>query len=273
MMYNDVTEQLATVLKVDDPLKIRLTGHNTYYDQPKMSPIKRAERMTLMEMLISYYSSMTDILYYEILDVSILDLENKRVLEVVWYNSQVKPTNTHKLLLDIEADVSAIIEKVAELEKTGPTAQLRVMEIWNYKVHKVLKSDEKLSRINKYSKLRVEEITEDELQSDQTKIHCVHYTPDPPTVHNFGEPFFLAVPKDETLEFVKHKIKEKLGIEEQEFEKWKFALVSYGRPTYLPEDTVISRIKFQGLDYLGLEHKDTTVRRRRREEKGIVLKN
>lgn len=52
--YDDVVERLAGHLGLDDPLKIRLTSHNCYSQQPKPQPIKYREIDSLSNMLIHF---------------------------------------------------------------------------------------------------------------------------------------------------------------------------------------------------------------------------
>lgn len=79
--YNDVAEKLAEQLKVDDPQKLRFTQHNVYTQGPKPQPLRFQQMETLLEML-SQYNSFADILYYEILDMKLPELEKLKVLKV-----------------------------------------------------------------------------------------------------------------------------------------------------------------------------------------------
>ncbi|XP_063941649.1 ubiquitin C-terminal hydrolase 13-like isoform X2 [Daucus carota subsp. sativus] len=83
-------------------------------------------------------------------------------------------------------------------------------------------------------------------------------------VQNFGEPFSLVIREGETLADVKMRIQKKLQVSDEEFLKWKFALLSLGRPDYLLDSDVVSS-RFQRRDvygawkqYLGLEHPNNT---------------
>nr|XP_017226940.1 PREDICTED: ubiquitin carboxyl-terminal hydrolase 13-like isoform X2 [Daucus carota subsp. sativus] len=81
---------------------------------------------------------------------------------------------------------------------------------------------------------------------------------------NFGEPFSLVICEGETLAGVKMRIQKKLQVSDEEFLKWKFALLSLGRPDYLLDSDVVSS-RFQRRDvygawkqYLGLEQPNNT---------------
>ncbi|XP_017235290.1 ubiquitin C-terminal hydrolase 13-like isoform X2 [Daucus carota subsp. sativus] len=81
---------------------------------------------------------------------------------------------------------------------------------------------------------------------------------------NFGEPFSLVICEGETLAGVKMRIQKKLQVSDEEFLKWKFALLSLGRPDYLLDSDVVSS-RFQRRDvygawkqYFGLEQPNNT---------------
>lgn len=68
-----------------DPLKIRFTSSNPQNSQPK-SIIKRALNQSVADITATnYYSSHPNVIvYYELLDISIVELETKKSLKVVW---------------------------------------------------------------------------------------------------------------------------------------------------------------------------------------------
>ncbi|GKG17955.1 ubiquitin carboxyl-terminal hydrolase 12-like protein isoform X2, partial [Tanacetum coccineum] len=78
--YDNVVERVAHKLNLDDPSKIRLTPHNCYSQQPKPHPIKyRAEH--LLDMLV-HYNQVSDVLYYECLDIPLPELQGLKTLKI-----------------------------------------------------------------------------------------------------------------------------------------------------------------------------------------------
>lgn len=92
-------------------------------------------------------------------------------------------------------------------------------------------------------------------------------------VHNFGDPFLLRITDTDTLADIRPQIQQKLGIADEEFAKWKFAVIANLRPPdYLSdEDNIASKFVkstnsySSGQDgmYLGLEHTDAHPHRHR----------
>ncbi|RIB01653.1 hypothetical protein C2G38_2230141 [Gigaspora rosea] len=79
--YDDIAKHVAAHLNVD-PLKLQFTtAHPTTGTHDII--IKRTTTKTLSEMLQNLYSSnLVDLLYYEILDISIVELEDKKFFKV-----------------------------------------------------------------------------------------------------------------------------------------------------------------------------------------------
>ena len=112
--YDDVVERVAHKLGLDDPSKLRLTSHNCYSQQPKPQPIKYRGVDRLSDMLVhynqvisvkfsefiisSYYRMQvfllnffllqtSDILYYEVLDIPLPELQGLKTLKVAFHHA------------------------------------------------------------------------------------------------------------------------------------------------------------------------------------------
>lgn len=74
-----------------DPLKLRFTSSVPSNGAPK-SIIKRALNQSVADITqTNYYTSHPNvIIYYELLDISIVELETKKSLKVVWTGQQNK---------------------------------------------------------------------------------------------------------------------------------------------------------------------------------------
>ena len=74
-----------------DPLKLRFTSSNPSNSQPK-SVIKRALNQSVADITgTNYYSAHPNVIvYYELLDVSIIELETKKALKLVYMGRQDK---------------------------------------------------------------------------------------------------------------------------------------------------------------------------------------
>ncbi|KAK3205536.1 hypothetical protein Dsin_019582 [Dipteronia sinensis] len=272
--YDDVVERVAQQLGLDDPSKIRLTSHNCYSQQPKPQPIKYRGIDHLSDMLI-HYNQTSDILYYEVLDIPLPELQCLKTLKVAFHHATKDEVSVHTIRLPKQSTVGDVINDLkTKVELSHPDAELRLLEVFYHKIYKIFPLNEKIENINdQYWTLRAEEIPEEEknLGPHDRLIHVYHFTKDTAQnqmqIQNFGEPFFLVIHEGETLAEIKVRIQKKLQVPDDEFAKWKFAFLSLGRPEYLQDSDVVSS-RFQRRDvygaweqYLGLEHSDSAPKR------------
>ncbi|XP_058085189.1 ubiquitin C-terminal hydrolase 12-like isoform X2 [Magnolia sinica] len=272
--YDEVVERVARQLSLADPSKIRLTSHNCYSQQPKPQPIKYRGVEHLSDMLV-HYNQTSDILYYEVLDIPLPELQGLKTLKVAFHHATKDEVVIHTIRLPKQSTVGDVINDLkSKVELSHPNAELRLLEVFYHKIYKIFPPSEKIDNINdQYWTLRAEEVPEEEknLGPQDRLIHVYHFTKDASQnqmqVQNFGEPFFLIIHEGETLAEVKVRIQKKLQVPDEEFSKWKFAFLSLGRPEYLHDSDIVSS-RFQRRDvygaweqYLGLEHSDTAPKR------------
>ncbi|XP_047329701.1 ubiquitin C-terminal hydrolase 12-like isoform X2 [Impatiens glandulifera] len=270
--YDDVAERVARHLGLDDPSKIRLTPHNCYSQQPKPQPIKYRGVEHLADMLV-HYNQTSDILYYEVLDIPLPELQGLKTLKVAFLHATKDEVAIHTIRLPKQSTVEDVINDLkTKVELSHPNAELRLLEVFYHKIYKIFPLNEKIENINdQYWTLRAEEIPEEEknLGPHDRLIHVYHFFKDTTqnqVVQNFGDPFFLVVHEGETLTEVKIRIQKKLQVLDEEFSKWKFAFLSLGRPEYLQDSDIVSS-RFQRNvygaweQYLGLEHPDSAPKR------------
>ncbi|KAK9156956.1 hypothetical protein Scep_003530 [Stephania cephalantha] len=272
--YDEVVERVAKQLGSDEPSKIRLTPHNCYSQQPKPQPIKYRGVDHLSDMLV-HYNQTSDILYYEVLDIPLPELQGLKTLKVAFHHATKDEVVIHSIRLPKQSSVGDVINDLkTKVELSHPDAELRLLEVFYHKIYKIFPHSEKIENINdQYWTLRAEEIPEEEknLGPQDRLIHVYHFTKDSSQnqmqVQNFGEPFFLIIREGETLAEVKARIQKKLQVPDEEYSKWKFAFLSLGRPDYLQDSDIVSN-RFQRRDvygaweqYLGLEHSDTAPKR------------
>lgn len=84
MTYDIMAHRVGDYLK-HDPLKLRFTSSQPQSGAPK-AVIKRALNQSVADITsTNYYSAQPNVIvYYELLDISIAELETKKSLKVVW---------------------------------------------------------------------------------------------------------------------------------------------------------------------------------------------
>eukprot|EP00798_Chlamydomonas_sp_ICE-L_P022133 gene22133-29195_t len=291
MSYDEVTATLAKSLVGVDPTHIRLTQHNAYSHQPQKNPM-RFRGISNLEGMLQHANHKNDILYYEILDLPLPELEQLKTLRVSHHsdNGELQSDLTVRLPKEsIVADVLDELQRAME-NSTDATAaataranraygrELRLMEVYHSKLYKVYESDEGIETINDgYWKLRVEVIPEDQmpdaLQEGDQIIHVYHMKMDQGTsiVTCFGDPFLLRISESDTMADLKPRIQSKLGVSDEEFAKWNFNFVSARNDPVQLIDSAMLHSSFSSASrqllsaseptFLGLQHEDIGPRR------------
>eukprot|EP00850_Spirogloea_muscicola_P023127 SM000331S12523 [mRNA] locus=s331:27091:34038:- [translate_table: standard] len=230
----------ATLAEAEQPIR--------YPDQPKPQPVKYRGVQRLSDMLV-HYNQTSDILYFEILDLPLPELQGLKSLEVAFHNSKTKEGSVHNICLPKQFRVGDLI------------AELRT---------KIFPHTEKIDNINdQHLTLRAEEVPDEErdIGPNDRLIHVMHFTRDATqyhVLHHFGEPLFLVAHENETTAEIRDRIKAKLRVPDKEFAKWKLAFCQLGYPEYLLDtDVVVTRFQINEAHwgwehYLGIEHADTT---------------
>ena len=115
-----------------DPIKLRFTTTHTTNGAVK-GVLKRSLNQSIQEIMqtSTYASPQTSMILYEKLEVSIVELETKRSLKVVWTGIHNKEESTHSFLLP---KTSAVHDLTADLAKQikltpGGTNKIRVFEV------------------------------------------------------------------------------------------------------------------------------------------------
>jgi len=272
--YNQVTARVGSSLGVR-PDHLRLTMHNPYSDLPKPQPIKYGGIESLQEMLTSFQKS-TDQLFYEVLGIPLPEYEAKKSLKVSWHNLAAEEVSVHHLLLGKDATVGNALEELTITQLNASSApgsqgqplksrRLRMMEVFNHRIYKIFSDNDEVESINdQYWTIRAEEIPDEELYAkpDDKLVHVRHFYRDTRMniTHNFGDPFLMHLGTDEKTASVRKRVQLKLSLSDEELERWKFAVISFGRVEYLEDDEVV-KLRFRKHDnygnwddYLGLEH-------------------
>nr|CAB3462100.1 unnamed protein product [Digitaria exilis] len=255
--YDDVVEKVAQQLGLDDPSKIRLTSHNCYSQQPKPQPIRYRGVEHLLDMLV-HYNQTSDILYYEILDIPLPELQCLKTLKVAFHHATKDEVVVHSIRLPKNSTISDVITDLkTKVELSNPDAELRLLEVFYHKIYKIFPPHEKIENINdQYWTLRAEEIPEEEknLGPHDRLIHVYHFMKDPnqnQQIQNFGDPFLMVIREGETAAEVMERIQRKLRVPDEEFSKWKLAFISMNRPEYLQDTDVVSA-RFQASGFFGM---------------------
>ncbi len=243
-----------------DPMKLRFVTANGPNGTPK-TVLKRNSNQTVSEIVSpSYLQGQASLLYYELLDVSITELEVKRSLKIYWTGHNNKEESVHPFLLHKTTSINELIDHLAKVVKLSPegSQKIRIFEVTrDGKQQREFNGTEMIGNVPEQSELFGEEISAEELAaSEEDKIvNVFHFSKEPHRVH--GIPFKFVVKKGERFGETKARIQARLQANEKDFAKYRFALVqssTYKQPSYIEDEDILWEHRFLPDDTLGLDH-------------------
>ncbi|GBB89576.1 hypothetical protein RclHR1_01630014 [Rhizophagus clarus] len=265
-MFNMVAEAVATNLNSDPP-KLRLTSAFSASGVPK-SIVKKTTTGTLSEMLRTpYLKSSAHVLFYEILDINVVELETKKFFKVYWLGNMVKEEFQEDIDIHLQENtiISELIEEILKkVTLSSPDSIIRLFQVHHNRIQNEFKGDEPIGSIQELTTLYAEEVPLDEIsinQNDQI-IQVCHFKNDPTLLH--GIPFKFVIKYGEKLIDTKTRLQQRLGMSEKDFSKVKISIIPgtlHAKPEYLYDDDVIlSEMNLSKENYLGLDHVDKWVK-------------
>lgn len=269
--YDQVAAKVGEKLGIN-PTHLRFYPVSAANGNPK-APIKRNPTQTLGSILNPSFNTFgnnnqkSDELYFEVLDMSLAELDTKKVLKVVWLSDGISKDETFDVLVpktgSIGDIITALIHK-ANLDDEKSKGPIRLYAIHNSKFHKELKRESSIGSNLDYTTLVAERIPEEDLNGKpEDFIYAYHFQGELTKAH--GYPFKFLMKPDEKFVETKKRLEKRTGIKGKNFEKIKFAVVrpsSYSRPVYLHDDDVLWELAPNRDEFLGLDHADRTSRLR-----------
>lgn len=214
--YDQVASKVGEKLQVD-PTHLRFWTVSASTNSPKtaIKPIGQTLQQMLNPAYTTYNNNQkTDQLVYEVLDVSLSELENKKSLKVTWlyegitkdvsltgiehsFNSGVNhiQQETYDLLVPKDgtvSDVIAALVKRANLDSEATKGPIRLYEVSSHKITREFQRNHRVAVMNEFGGLVAERIPQDEISVPPSDlINVFHYQVDPLKVH--GVPFRFRI--------------------------------------------------------------------------------
>lgn len=180
-----------------DPIKLRFTTTHAANGSPK-TILKRSLNQSIAEITSpGYANQQTTVILYEKLDVSIVELETKRSLKVIWTGNHNKEESTHSFLLPKTSTVHELADHLAKqvkLPENQARTKIRLFEVSkDGKTQKEFTGSEMIGNIPDPVELYAEEIPREELEADDTDkiISVFHFSKEVSRTH--GVPFRFVV--------------------------------------------------------------------------------
>ena len=252
----------ALALKVADHLSsigtgpvdmshIRFTTVNIQSGKPR-AIVKRQSGTTMANILLGtggyggygYAPSQApDHLYYEVLEMSLTDLEQRKNVRVIWLTEGITKDEPYDVLVHKQ---SQFTEVLGALQKRAALPdeildQIRFYEVHSSKVYKILPHSHGVIALNEFMTVYAERIPEEEKELDKEKgdrlIYCFHFEKEPSKSH--AVPFIFMLKEGEAFKETKERVSKRTGIKGKQFEKIRFAVIkggqNYSRPVWIED--------------------------------------
>ncbi|KAG9236553.1 ubiquitin carboxyl-terminal hydrolase-like protein [Amylocarpus encephaloides] len=196
-------DQIAA--KVGDKLGVagshlRFWTVNVTTNNPK-SAVRRGLSQTLQVILNPPYSTFSnnsqraDSLYFEILDISLSELDTKKSLRVIWLSEGMTKEETYDVLVPktgiVEDLVQGLIKK-AQLEDEATGGPIRLYELHGNKIFNEPPRNHGVVGITDYVQLVAERVPEEDLNSPSNElIQAFHFQSE--TIKTHGIPFKFRI--------------------------------------------------------------------------------
>ncbi|GAA6050111.1 hypothetical protein JCM3770_001378 [Rhodotorula araucariae] len=274
--YDQMAHEVGKRLK-HDPLKLRFTQSNGANGAPK-TVVRRQANSTVAELIQpGYMATNCNLLYYELLDVSIIELETKKSLRITWVGPTNKDEGVHQFLLPKNTSMADVandqLRKAVTLHPdAGGSGQIRIFEVAHGRAQKVFAGSEAVRDVPEATELYAEEVMLEEANADDDErvVQVYHFNKDPTRAH--GIPFRFVLRPGEPFSETKKRLQARTGTSDKELAKMKFAIVQpavYKQPAPIQDDDILADHKWAEEDLLGMDHLD---RRRGGGERGVFIR-
>ncbi|KAF2859744.1 cysteine proteinase [Piedraia hortae CBS 480.64] len=267
-LAHKVAEHLSTISKAPiSPTHLRFSTVGNA-GKPR-APIRPQHSGTLSTMIYGqggyggYYTPnpFAENLLYEILEMSLADYEQRRLVRVFWLSEGITKEEEQEMLVHKQGrftDVLQALQKKIELPDDA-LEQIRFYLVHYNKVHQVLPITQSLADLNDFVTICAERVPEEEQTLDPEKgdklAHCFHFEKEPNKTH--GVPFVFLLKGGEIFKETKERLSKRTGLKGKNLEKIRFAIVSsnssYAKPQWIEDDDILAD-KLGVNEHLGLEH-------------------
>ncbi|KAJ1330401.1 hypothetical protein BSLG_009535 [Batrachochytrium salamandrivorans] len=275
MLYDAAMAAIAKALDWD-PFKIRLWPYNGVGPMGK-APLRRTALVTLGEMLgvTPYMNQTSPVVLYEMLDVSILELETKKYIKVLYVDMNRREHGPFDIFLLKTSRVEDILTSVAARVPSlvaDPKSNLRLFDASNFRIKREYKNEELIEMMANNTPLIVDQISEEELNMasvDKVAFVC-HFFKEPSRGH--GSPFHFVLKPGEMFSETKKRLFARSHMSERDFEKVKFYfLAERTKQIAIEDDDILHDKLLSSRDMIGMDHPDKSIRIKYGVEKSIKI--
>jgi len=201
--YEHVATRIAKHLGISDPLTLRFTGFNPQIEAPRMKAFPYNADMLLENMLQFYYGPLSTKLFYEVLELPITQLEEKKSLTIQYQDEKAHLEDKHyNVFVSKQAAVVEVLDNFctkfnAATGKTISSKDLTLVEVYHNRITRIHAKNDPVALVNEYASLRaIKPFTiSSHLEDNVQLVPVAHYRYDYQThaLSHFSTPFLVAL--------------------------------------------------------------------------------
>ncbi|KAI8886518.1 putative ubiquitin-specific processing protease 21 [Backusella circina FSU 941] len=276
MPYFDFMQRLATILnEAPDRIQIFVADN---YDKPK-GAIRPMPHLTLHDVLqLSGRSRGVWRLFYEILPISIFEMDNKKVMNITICYPTLAQDRLIQLVVPKAECVSFALEQIREgireelVDEEVEVPMFRLYEGYEHRFQRDYQVSDVLGFISDAAELYAEPIPEDEhMEEGEMYISVCHYYRE--LIQSHSIPFKFLLKKDEIFTETKKRLQKRTGLNDAEWKKVKFSIISRFISNITDDNFKLSNHKFLPNEALGLDYPGPYAEDIKTIDRGLFIKN
>ena len=251
--YDQLAAKVSDYLKVEAS-HIRFASVHSTTGRPKAT-VKRQINTTLWNILRPNFAGYNnnnqrdDALIYEVLEMSVTELESKKSLKVILLSEGITKEETYDILVPKAGLVSDLVRGLQKKAGLSDAVmdRTRIFEVAQSKIHKELADEGSVVPIQEFAMLYAEVIPDEEMNAEEgdKAIYAFHFDKEPNRLH--GVPFKFVVKPGERFEDTRERLKARTGFKGKVFDKIRFCLVSRSKfsiPTPLENGMYLLQLRW-----------------------------
>ncbi|QIX02441.1 hypothetical protein AMS68_007958 [Peltaster fructicola] len=279
VLATKVAEHLSTVSDASiDASHLRFTTVNIQSGKPR-AVVRPQAATTVATILLGnggygygYAPAQApDSLYFEVLEMSLKDLEQRKTVRITWLTEGVTKEEQVDILVPKQGTFKDVLQGLGKKLSLPDEAleQVRFYEVHSGKIYKILQLGQSVLALNEFMTIYAERVPEEERavskdiieidsadEPTKERLSCAFHFEKEPSKHH-SVPFLFLVKEGEVFRDTKERLSKRTGLKGKFWEKIRFAVVkggqSYSRPVWIEDDDILSE-KLGADDHLGLEH-------------------
>jgi ubiquitin carboxyl-terminal hydrolase 7 len=241
MLYDQMAAKVAEYLQCE-PTHLRFTTVSSATNKPKLVVKYNANHTLNTIMFPGPYSyaqasgQRPDALFYEKLEMSLKELEQRRPIKVTWLPEGLQKEDEVTLMTPKSAQVADLLDELQRKANISDEVMNKVL-IWEVSVHRFTKQlvpELQITALSEYSQIYAMPVPEIDAPR---RVPVFHFDKDHSKAH--GIPFQFALKEGEPFSETKQRLSDLTKIKGKQLDKIKFAKIpraQYSKPTYIEDD-------------------------------------